>query len=133
GDGIADEGEIVAALGRAFVDDELAGFPTVFLVAAGVGDGGGVDVVVIADVAVAFLHGSENFGVGGVVVDAAEFVWIFFEIEELPVHAPGEKHDFVAIGPDTVVDGNLVPSVVFVVGIIDGVAPVGGGFGSVFE
>lgn len=66
------------------------------------------DFVTAAKLLVAGFHFREDFGVGGVGVDAALFLGILFEIEELPFVVAREMEEFVAVGADAVVGGDLV-------------------------
>ncbi len=81
---------------------------------------------------VAIFHRGKDLGVFGFFVDADHFLGIFLEVEELPFFGAGEVEEFVFIGADTVVGGDVVGGFSGVI-VVNGIAPVIGGFAFVFE
>lgn len=89
-------------------------------------------VELCAEFLVAVFHRIKNFGVIWVIVNADHFLGIFDEVEELPFSGAGEVKEFMMIRAYAVVGGDIVCGFSGVE-VVDGIAPVIGGFAFVFE
>lgn len=85
-----------------------------------------------AEFLVAIFHRLEDFGVLRVIVNADHFLGIFDEVEKLPFFGAGEVKEFVLICAYAVVGGDVVGGFSGVE-VVDGIAPVIGGFAFVFQ
>jgi len=59
-----------------------------------------------------------------VVVEVAEFVWIFLQVVEFPLTKLVELDELVALGANPIVARNLVHTGILIVVIVDAVPPV---------